>query len=762
MDDSIIKKGYMVVKRDGRLEPFNIKKLKRAIDWITDDRDFLAKELYKAIKLKIYKKIKIQKLWDIVIETAANLTSEMFPIWDEVAKKAYILKITKETYNLKTDDDFLDYNLVLKKGVSSGVYDATKVNAFSSEEIAELGHYIKKERNQQYTFAGLVNVMNKYAFTYSKTRKLELPQHLYMRLALDAFYMEEDKELRMSLIKERYDYLSTFLVTEASPKVFNGLTEDAQMASCCLTRPDDSALSINETDSNLGILSKYGGGLACDISWLRSSGSAVGKRGGKSSGPVQFTKKFEATISAYDQMSKRKGACNITYPFWHLDIRELIMLKDAGGAEENRARGLMYTIKWYKVVTKRILNNEDLTLFDPKDVSDLNDLWGEEFEKRYNYYENKIGIRKNKIRARDLAFLFAKVRAETGNIYVVFPDNINDQRMGELPVSASNLCNEIYLGTKPAKLGKKEVVYNIQIKKYETHSVDETGELALCNLSAINLMRWIELTPDQKHRIIYNLLRASDNYIEHSYYPVIDGKISNLIRRPIGIGESNYAHLIAHFKLKFDDEKTYKLIHEIQEDLHYYILYNSNKLAQERGPFERFKYTKWAQGILPMDLYVLKNVEGYNFELKHDWDELRAKIKQSGVRFEYHQAIPPTATSSISIGATEAIEPIMHLFSMKEGTYNLPILAPNLKENRQYYELAWDIGNAVLNKHASIRQKFLDQGQSVAHYYRETKSAFDIILDVIDAEDKGLKGLYYLHPMKEGDIEEGCGDACGS
>jgi len=691
----------------------------------------------------------------------------MFPVWDEVAKKAYLLKITKETYNLKTDDDFINYSEVLKKGITVGIYDRKKIECFTGSEIEELGSYIKVERNQKFDFIGIVTLMQKYAFNYSKTKKLELPQHMYMRLAIDAFYMESDPIERMQLIKDRYDYLSNFIITEASPKVFNGLTGDAQMASCCLTRPADDAVSINETDSNLGILSKFGGGLATDISWLRCSGSTVGKRGGKSSGPVQFIKKFEATVGAYDQMSKRKGACVVTFPFWHMDIMDLIMLKDAGGAEENRARGLVYTIKWYRLVSERVQSGKEITLFDPKDVSDLNELWGDEFKDRYEFYEAKSGIRKNKIPARDLAFLFLKVRAETGNIYVVFPDNINDQRMGELTVSASNLCTEIYLGTKPAIREEQKLIKDIDSGKYKTITTSETGELALCNLSSINLVVWVTLTHEEKMKIIYNLLRASDNYIEHSFYPIVDGELANKMRRPIGIGQSNYANLLATNKFHFENSENgsrdvYKYIHEVQEDLHYYIIKNSIQLAKERGAFERFKFTKWAEGKLPMDLYVLKDNPEYNYPLLKDWDTIRKDMVIYGVRFEYHQAIAPTATSSQTIGATEGTEPVINLSSMKEGTYTLPVLAPNLRQNREYYDLAFGIKNTTLNKHASFRTKWLDQGQSVSHYYVETKSAFDVMFDIMDAEEKGAKGLYYLQPMKEGDIDEGCGDACGS
>ena len=439
MIEKIKNKDHLVIKRDGRTEKYSPTKLKRAIMWCTNNSEVLADQLFESLNLKIYNKIKIDKLWDEVIQTSSNLISEMYPIWDEVAKRAYLLKIYKDNYNYNADIDSLKYQDVIDKGIQVGVYDRTIIDTFSEAEISELGKYIDKSRDLDFSFIGLVSIMEKYSFNANRTKKLELPQHVYMRLAMYPFW-QEDKSIRLDLIKQRYDDMSTFQFTEATPKMVNSMTSNTQMASCVLSETDDNIESINETDSNLGVFSKFGGGLACDVSALRCSGSPVGKMGGKSSGPVQFIKKFEATVGAFDQMGKRKGACIITFPFWHMDTQDLIMLKDAGGSEDKRARGLQYSIKWYNILTKRIKSNDDITLFDPKEVPELNETWGQEFEDAYIRYENKSGIRKKKLPARDLAFLIAKVRSETGNLYVVFPDNINSQRMGEEPVFASNLC----------------------------------------------------------------------------------------------------------------------------------------------------------------------------------------------------------------------------------------------------------------------------------------------------------------------------------
>jgi len=365
MIEKIKGKDHNIIKLDGRVEKYSPKKMKRSLLRISGGQQALADDLFNSLNIKIYDRIKIDVLWDEVIETAANKITEMYTIYDEIARRAYIEKVYKSNYNLTSDIDTLRYLDVVKKGVQAGVYDRDVVAHFSDDEIDALGEYIEKDRDQDFSFIGIVFFMEKYAYNYTKYKKLELPQHTYMRIAMYPYYKEENSEKKIQLIKERYDDLSHHLFTEASPKVNNSLSPNSQMASCVLNTVLDDSRSICHADSNMALFSKYGGGLALDVSALRCSGSLVGKSGGKSSGPVKFIKKFEATIGAFDQVGKRKGACVISFPFWHYDVQDMIMLKDAGGSEDKRARGLMYTIKWYKIFTDRIKAGEDISKIFP-------------------------------------------------------------------------------------------------------------------------------------------------------------------------------------------------------------------------------------------------------------------------------------------------------------------------------------------------------------------------------------------------------------
>jgi len=739
-----------IIKRSGKVEKFNVKKIKKAVNWCCKENEVLTKALLNDLKIKVSDNIKIETLWDEVISTSANKISQMFPGWDEVAARAYLIKLYKNTYNNNRikNVNYPDYISVIKKGISSGVYNKEIFNYLTEDEVQELGDTIEPKRDLTFSYIGLRTIIEKYSMNQTVTKKLELPQHIYMRVAIQAFMMDTSKD-KLKKIKKRYNDLSLFRYTEATPKMINSLSCTPQLASCVLQEVDDSTLSINNVDAQLSLFSKYGGGLALDVSKIRCSASLIGKNGARSDGPIPFIKKYEATVGAFNQGGRRKGALIITFPFWHYDSPDMVMLKDAGGSESNRARKLQYSIRWHNIFTKRILANEDITLFDPKETPELNNSYGEEFNKWYKFYENKNGIRKKKIKARELAFLIIKIRAETGNLYIIFPDNVNRTRMTEETVMASNLCMEVLEHVRAASNFKKKILVDYSTNKPKTILESDTGETALCNLTSINLLIWVDLSEKDKIELMDNLLEASDNLIEYQFYPVPEGEYSNKLRRYIGIGQLNYAALLADSGILFTDKKAEEFTQDVYEDLSYHIYSASMRLAKARGPVKTFSTLQWSKGISPVDLLKCN----MKYPLKRDWISLKNDIKKYGVRFSLHMATAPNQTSGQIIQATEGIEPIKQIFQMKEGTYTAPVIVPNLIKNREFYQSAFDIPNATLNTLNSIRQPFIDQSQSFSHYSKSTNSAYDILNDILDAESKNIKTLYYLQTMKSDTLE---------
>jgi len=313
---------------------------------------------------------------------------------------------------------------------------------------------------------------------------------------------------------------------------------------------------------------------------------------------------------------------------------------------------------------------------------------------------------------------------------------------------------------------KGPTIKDLRIKHdWEKNNLDiiekSYGEIALCNLSAINIMQWINLSKEEKEELAYILLRAFDNEIETMYYPVKEAEIANKLYRNIGIGVNSLASFFASQNIKFTDPKSFKIEFDLMEDIYYYILKASIQLAKERGKFPKFNETKWKDGWLPIDRFKDLFNSLANQKQKDRWEELRKDIKEYGVRFGTHFATAPGSTSSLFlINGTESTEPVKQLVANKTGTYSCKQFVPNIRKWGINYQLAWEIPNNVLYKHAAVRQIFIDQGQSINSYTDNPQSAFETFKDIIQANLLGLKGLYYLN-MKKGEIHDAC-ENCSS
>ncbi len=314
-------------------------------------------------------------------------------------------------------------------------------------------------------------------------------------------------------------------------------------------------------------------------------------------------------------------------------------------------------------------------------------------------------------------------------------------------------CVEITLPTTAPTYKEDHLEKDLSTEKITLKEYSDPGKIALCNLSSINLIKWIELSDIERDEVSYNLLRASDNLLEYAYYPAKEGEIFNRNFRAIGVGVTNLAQLFALKNLKFGEEETLQYQNDIMESIYWHLMRASIKLAEERGRFEEFKNTKYAQGKFSFDLYT----GPYNYDLNYDWDSLRKRMLSSGTRFGTLLAVAPTATSGSTIRSTEGIEPVRKLVTVKTGNYSCKQLVPNLNKLRSGYEIAWDINPEKLIKTASVRQRWICQSQSFSTYNKDRhESAFEILKDVILAEKYGLKSLYYAHTPKDDDVEEGC------
>jgi len=717
MVELVDNKSHLIIKRDGTLEKYDYMKMYNVLLWACEDDTTLADSLTAALNIKIYDRMPISVLVDELIDTVSNLTSQITPVYDNVAKRLYLQKMYKDTYDMRRSQ-YPNYSDVLKSLVDADrIIDIFSV--LTEEEIYKLGAAITPSRDLDSTYLGLNLFFDKYSFKINGS-PAELLQHGFMRLAIQGF-LYEDEDVRTDFIIQRYNDLSTFVYTEATPKWLNSLTADAQMASCCLHQMADNSESINKVVSDIGQYSRHGGGNAVDVSSLRMRGSAIG-RAGKSSGPTPTIQHVEGAITLYNQLGARPGACVVTFQWWHADVLELLELKDEGGNESKRARKLQYSIKLNRIFLRRLEQGKDISLFDPKVAAKLLTLYGTEFDEEYERLE-RTGCSSNVISSSDLGYIIAKIRAETGNLYVFFDENSNEQSPFNAKIHQSNLCQEIHLPTEAAEYLDETLTLNLSNQSYETQTVSKAGLLALCNLSSNNVSKWMSMTPNEQFASAYCLLRASDNLIDWQYYPVKDGEMFNRNYRAIGIGQNNLAYHFASKDIKFSSPEALLEMEIISRSMHEVYTAASEKLAQERGNFPFFHKTNLTRPS----------------------------------RFSTLFSIAPTATSSIIIGATEGIEPVVNMVSEKTGTYSNKQLAPDLANLRGKYELAFDIPTKALYDLAAVRQRYLDQGQSVNTYITNTESAYEILSDIIYAEKVGLKSLYYLQSKNtEVEVCESC------
>ena len=739
-------KDHIIIKRDGRTEPYNNDKMYKVILWACDESTQFADQLIESVSIKIHNSMPIERLYDEVIATAANLISDLYPQWEVIARNLYILKLHKELGVKRAE--YPTYQFIIESNITAGFYDSMVVAKLDIDKLAKA---IDPSYDSLFTFGGINLFVQKYCNKY-KSQLLELPQHVYMRVATQLMYKDGTEA-----IITKYHQLASMSVTEATPKMVNALRYNASMFSCCLVRPSDSQYGIDESIAMLDRESKFSGGCAWDSSLLRGPGSTVTGNNGKSSGAIQYIKNLQESIAGYNQGGTRSSACISTFDAFHYQSPEKAHLKHESGKDEDRARKLQYAVKWNRKLSQAVKSNEDIYLIDPHKTQDLFNSYGDEWIELYDKYCRNTHIRKRKYNARELVYEFARTSADTGNLYYFFSDNANEQDIGSGFIPASNLCMEMMMSYEPIELAESALENDQAVFKY-------IGDIALCNLASINLAKWIQLATSQdKYEFMYLLVKSADNAIDNSFYINPLGKKHSLNHRNLGIGTSNYANVLATNKLLWESEEARKFTHILYEEISFYAIKASIQLAKERSRCPVFDTTKWAQGLFPHELSKLgKSDSELNYPLLMDWESIRPDLLQYGIRNSRLLAIAPTATSGKCINATEGIDAPRKLKTIQEGTYSLPFVVPNLRENREYYQTTFQISNTDVIELAAIRQKFLCMSQSVSLAYTTMSSAYEHITNIIYAEELGLKSIYYTHTQKAGDeVEEVC-ESCGS
>jgi len=725
--------GTMIVKRDGTRESLNIDKIHFVVEEACKNlAGVSSSQIEMNANLQFYDGMSTAEIQEILVRSANDLISLDAPNYQFAAARLLSYGLNKQVfgrYEPITLREMIDLN------IERGVYDGEILDWYSQEEIERLDSYIHHKRDENFTYAGLRQVVDKYLVQDRSSGEIfETPQFMYMMIAATLF-ANYPAETRMHYVRRYYDSTSLFKINIPTPVMAGVRTPVRQFASCVLVDSDDTLDSIFASDMSIGRYTAQRAGIGINAGRIRGVNSKI--RGGEvaHTGIIPFLKKFESTVRCCTQNGVRGGSATVHFPFWHQEIEDILVLKNNKGTEDNRVRKLDYSIQLNKLMYERLLTDGEITLFSPHDVPGLYEAFysdQEKFKELYEKYERATSIKKKKIPAMELFSDLIKERAETGRIYIMNVDHANTHSSFKDTVYMSNLCQEITLPTKPLQ-----------------HIDDPDGEIALCILSAINVGVIKDL--DDLEELCDLAVRALEEIIDYQRYPIKAAEISTKARRSLGIGYIGLAHYLAKNKVNYSDPAAWKLVHDLTEAFQYYLLKASNKIAQERGACEYFNRTKYSDGVMPIDTYKKDLDDVVENNLNYDWNGLRNNIREHGLRHSTLSAQMPSESSSVVSNATNGIEPPRGYLSVKKSKKGpLKQIVPQYQSLKQHYTLLWEMpSNEGYINVVAVMQKFFDQAISGNWSYNPTQYPDNevpmsvMINDLLMTYKLGWKTSYY-------------------
>jgi len=727
-------KEIYITKRSGSKEKLDLDKMHFVVEEACKGlAGVSASQIEMNADLQFYDGMSSEEIQDILIKSANDLISLEAPNYQFAAARLLLYSLHKKVYGKY---QHLTLSEVIDANIERGVYDAGILDKYNTTDLKKMNSWIKHDRNEDFTYAGLRQVVDKYLCQDRSNGDIfETPQHMYMMIAATLF-ANYPQETRLTYVKKYYDATSLFKINIPTPVMAGVRTPIRQFASCVLVDVDDTLPSIFSSNSAIGYYIAQRAGIGINAGRIRAINSKI--RGGEvaHTGVVPFLKVYESTVRSCTQNGVRGGSATTHFPIWHLEIEDILVLKNNKGTEDNRVRKLDYSIQLNKVFYERLLAGEDISLFSPHEVPELAEAFysgdTDKFKELYEAAERKTSIRKKKIKAHTLFGDLLKERAETGRIYIMNIDHCNSHSSFKDPIYMSNLCQEITLPTKPIQ-----------------HIDDEEGEIALCILSAINVGILNNL--DELENLCDLAVRALEEIIDYQGYPVKAAEVSTKARRSLGIGYIGLAHYLAKHKVKYSDKEAWKLVHELSEAFQYYLLVASNELAKERGACDYFDRTKYSDGILPIDTYKKDVDDVIKAKLQYDWEDLRSDIKKYGLRHSTLSAQMPSESSSVVSNATNGIEPPRAYLSIKKSKKGpLKQVVPQYGTLKNFYTLLWDMpsNEGYINIVAAM-QKFYDQAISgnwsynPKHFENNEVPLSVMMKDMLTTYKMGWKTSYY-------------------
>lgn len=690
-----------VVKSSGIATLFEPNKIIQVLDWATKNTNIDPYDLYERVKPYLQDGMTTRDIQTAIIKVAANAISVQEPDFQYVASNLAMFALRKDVYGQFEPPSFIDH---ISRVVNEGLYDKEILQKWSAEEIAYLESRIDHNRDFELTYAGTMQLKEKYLVKNRSTGKVyETPQFAFMLIGM-CLHQDEPQD-RIKHVLRFYDAVSQRQISLPTPIMAGVRTPTRQFSSCVVIEGGDSLNSINKAANSIIKYISKRAGIGINAGMIRAEGSKIGHGEVKHTGVIPFWKHFQTAVKSCSQGGVRGGAATLYYPIWHLEVENLLVLKNNKGVDENRIRHLDYGIQINDLMIERLIKNDYITLFSPEVYAGaLYESYFDDpeyFKELYEQLEKTPGVRKKRIKALELFETFFTERSGTARIYPYFVDNVGDHGpfiRDIATVKQSNLCCEIALPTKDVG--------------------GDDPEIALCTLAAFVLDSFDYQDQDMVNELAEVMVRALDNLLDYQDYPVEEA-LKAKKRRALGVGVTNYAGFLANNFATYDDAND--LTHELFERLQYGLITASVKLAKEKGHCEYYSDTRWSRGELPIDWYNKKidNVAAPNYVC--DWEQLREDLKLHGIRNSTLSALMPCESSSQVSNSTNGIEPPRGPVSVKEskeGSFNQVV--PKVEDNLELYDYLWQMTKRGMRGYltqAAIMQKFVCQSISTNFSY---------------------------------------------
>lgn len=709
-------------------------------------------KLYTRVKLLYKEGMSSEAIVNTLIKAAVELITQEAPKWEFIASRLLMSKAGAEISERMQNVGITNFYEKLCYLTQEGLYGEYILENYNQEDVMALAVYMQEERTALLNYSGLDLLLNRYVIRSHSHEILETPQEMFMGIAMHLALKEEEK---VKWAKAFYDLLSQLKVTVATPTMSNARKPYYQLSSCFIDTVPDSLEGIYRSITNFAQVSKFGGGMGLYFGKVRANGSSIRGFEGAAGGVIRWIKLANDTATAVDQLGVRQGAVACYLDVWHRDLPEFLQLRTNNGDDRMKAHdvftGVCYPDLFWKIAKEDI--EGDWHLMCPHEIQTvmgyaLEDFYGKEWEKRYFECVKDERISKRTVKIKDLIRLILKSSVETGAPFTFNRDHVNKMNPNnhEGMIYCSNLCTEIAQNMSEIRGIKKEV----KIIDGQTVVVEsmEAGDFVVCNLASLTLPN---IEEEELENVVYTITRALDNVIDLNFYPLEYAQITNRGYRPIGLGASGYHHMLAKKDIPFESQEHLDYVEDLFEKINFYAIKASSSLAAEKGAYGHFEGSDWETGA-----YFEKR--HYDSEM---WVNLKAEVAKNGMRNGYLLAIAPTSSTSIISGTTASIDPIMKKYYIEEKKGALiPRVAPDLSpqtvwlyKNAHYMDQTW------LVKAAAIRQRHIDQAQSLNLYITPNFSMRKLLDLYLLAWEEGVKTIYYVRSQSL-EVEE-C-DSCSA